>query len=89
MGGCSVFCPVCFVLSRVYLSFLLLWCVLFCVLLCAFCVLRVCHVFFFHHATVVEASYDGPHLGDDGAVTMEFCAAMMKRFEDQKLIHKK
>eukprot|EP00904_Undaria_pinnatifida_P008607 jgi/Undpi1/4877/HiC_scaffold_19.g08230.m1 len=38
---------------------------------------------------LVEASYDGPHLGDDGAVTMEFCAAMMKRFEDQKLIHKK
>ncbi|CBJ28105.1 conserved unknown protein [Ectocarpus siliculosus] len=38
---------------------------------------------------VVDSGYDGPRLGDDGEVTVDFCKAMMARFEEQKLIHKK
>jgi len=38
---------------------------------------------------LVDAAYDGPRLGDDGIVTDAFIDAMMERFRDQKLIHKK
>jgi serine/threonine-protein phosphatase 5 len=40
-------------------------------------------------AMEVEASYDGPHLGTGGEVTMEFVHAMMERFRSEKLIHAK
>ncbi len=40
-------------------------------------------------ATVVDSGYDGPRLEDSGEVTTEFCKAMMARFEESKLIHKK
>lgn len=39
--------------------------------------------------TAVDSGYDGPRLEDSGEVTMEFCEAMMARFQDSKLIHKK
>ncbi|CAN0109556.1 unnamed protein product [Sphacelaria rigidula] len=38
---------------------------------------------------VVDSGYDGPRLGDKGEVTMDFCKAMLERFKEQKLIHKK
>eukprot|EP00640_Fibrocapsa_japonica_P001000 CAMPEP_0113941658 /NCGR_PEP_ID=MMETSP1339-20121228/7534_1 /TAXON_ID=94617 /ORGANISM="Fibrocapsa japonica" /LENGTH=504 /DNA_ID=CAMNT_0000945865 /DNA_START=67 /DNA_END=1581 /DNA_ORIENTATION=+ /assembly_acc=CAM_ASM_000762 len=38
---------------------------------------------------VVEASYDGPNLPEDGKVTQEFVEDMVERFRGQKLIHKK
>eukprot|EP00903_Cladosiphon_okamuranus_P017863 g16439.t1 len=37
----------------------------------------------------VDSGYDGPRLEDSGEVTMEFCEAMMARFQESKLIHKK
>ena len=37
----------------------------------------------------VEDSYDGPRLGDDGAVTDDFVEGMLERFRDQRLVHKK
>lgn len=44
---------------------------------------------YYFRFSVVDSSYDGPRLEDNGQVTMEFCEAMLKRFEEQKLIHKK
>lgn len=41
------------------------------------------------NTTVVDSGYDGPRLEDNGEVTMDFCKALMARFEEQKLIHKK
>lgn len=38
---------------------------------------------------VVDSSYDGPVLPDDGTVTEEFVVAMMQRFKEQKLIARK
>ena len=38
---------------------------------------------------VVEDAYDGPRLGDDGAMTDEFIEGMLERFRDQRLVHKK
>lgn len=38
---------------------------------------------------VVDTGYDGPRLEDDGTVTVEFCKAMLERFKEQKLVHKK
>ena len=37
----------------------------------------------------VDASYDGPRIGDDGVVTIDFVRAMVERFKDRKMIHRK
>lgn len=66
-----------------------------CVLFDASCVpfgSRCCAFFFgalSPTTTAVDSGYDGPRLEDSGEVTMEFCEAMMARFQDSKLIHKK
>ncbi len=38
---------------------------------------------------VVEDTYTGPRLPDDGAVSIEFVQEMMETFRGQKLIHRK
>lgn len=38
---------------------------------------------------VVESSYNGPRLGDDGEITMDFVHDVIERFKSEKLIHKK
>lgn len=45
--------------------------------------------FVIHDILAVDAGYDGPRLEDNGGVTMDFCNAMISRFKEQKLIHKK
>jgi serine/threonine-protein phosphatase 5 len=38
-------------------------------------------------AGIVDAKYDGPHLGDE--VTLEFCMEMVEAFRQQKKLHRK
>jgi serine/threonine-protein phosphatase 5 len=37
----------------------------------------------------VDGSYQGPRIGDDGVVTIEFVRAMVEHFKSQKMIHRK
>lgn len=50
--------------------------------------MKVASIYIYIYISVVEASYDGPHL-DDGKVTLEFVQELLRRFKDQKKIHKK
>lgn len=38
---------------------------------------------------IVESTYDGPHIGTDGVITLEFVHSLIEYFKNQKLLHRK